>query len=91
VGRATDPRGPYVDREGVPMTAGGGTVLLSRRGNQVGMGALDVLKDRGLTYAVHHYYDANSGGTIRMQIREVEWDHGWPTFSYGPGDGSPRR
>ncbi|WP_219419053.1 arabinan endo-1,5-alpha-L-arabinosidase [Pseudonocardia nigra] len=86
VGRSTNPTGPFVDREGRPMTEGGGTVLLDRRGNQVGTGALDVLEDRGRTYAVHHYYDANTGGTIRMQIREVEWVDGWPTFSYGPGD-----
>jgi arabinan endo-1,5-alpha-L-arabinosidase len=90
VGRSTRATGPFVDQRGVLLTEGGGTVVLSRRGNQVGMGALDVLKDRGRTYAVHHYYDANTGGTIRMQIREVEWKRGWPTFSYGPGDGQPR-
>ncbi|HKG50350.1 MAG TPA: arabinan endo-1,5-alpha-L-arabinosidase [Actinomycetales bacterium] len=92
VGRSTRPTGPYVDRDGTPMTEGGGTVLLDRRGNQVGMGALDVMRDRGgRLYAVHHYYDATTGGTIRMQIREVEWRNGWPTFSYGPGDGRPSR
>ncbi|MBB2901304.1 arabinan endo-1,5-alpha-L-arabinosidase [Kineococcus radiotolerans] len=91
VGRSTSPIGPFVDRDGVPMTEGGGTPLLSSRGNQIGTGALDVLRDRGRTYAVHHYYDARTGGTIRMQVREVEWRGGWPTFSYGPGDGQPPR
>ena len=89
VGRATDPDGPYVDKEGVPLAEGGGTVLLDARGDQVGTGALDVLQDRGRLYAVHHYYDADTGGTVRMQIREVEWEDGWPYFSYGPGDGEP--
>lgn len=87
VGRSTSPTGPFVDRDGVPMAEGGGTVILERRGNQVGPGALDVLKDRGRLYGVHHYYDADTDGTIRMQIRELEWDGGWPVFSYGPGDG----
>ncbi|MEZ0163850.1 arabinan endo-1,5-alpha-L-arabinosidase [Kineococcus sp. LSe6-4] len=89
VGRSTSPTGPFVDRAGVPMTDGGGTSLLRTRGNQVGPGALDVLRERGRTYAVHHYYDARTGGTIRMQVREVEWADGWPVFSYGPGDGEP--
>ena len=89
VGRSKSPTGPFVDREGRAMTDGGGTLLLDRRGNQVGTGALDVLQERGRTYAVHHYYDADTGGTIRMQIREVQWRDGWPTFGYGPGDGTP--
>ena len=90
VGRSTSPTGPYVDKAGTPLTEGGGSVLLDRRGNQVGTGALDVVRDHGRLYAVHHYYDADTGGTIRMQIREVEWEAGWPFFSYGPGDGRPQ-
>lgn len=89
VGRSTSPTGPFVDAEGVPMTEGGGTVILDARGNQIGTGALDVLEFKGRYYGVHHYYDADTGGTIRMQIREVEWADGWPYFSYGPGDGEP--
>ena len=30
---------------------------------------------------VHHYDDANANGVVRMQIREIEWDDGWPYFS----------
>jgi len=81
VGRADAPTGPFVDADGVVMTDGGATPLLARRGNQVGPGALDVLEHDGRLYAAHHYYDAASGGTIRMQIREVEWRDGWPHFS----------
>lgn len=61
---------------------GGGTVVLAGRGNQVGTGAPDVLREFGLWYLVHHYYDADAGGVVRMQIREIEWDdEGWPYFS----------
>ena len=81
VGRSENPTGPFVDADGVPMAEGGGTILLDRRGNQIGPGALDVLEHDGRLYAVHHYYDADTGGTIRMQIREVEWRDGWPYFS----------
>jgi arabinan endo-1,5-alpha-L-arabinosidase len=82
VGRSTSVSGPYLDRNGVPLAEGGGTVILSSRGNQIGPGAPDVLFDHGRWYMVHHYYDANAGGVIRMQIREIEWDgQGWPYFS----------
>ena len=40
-----------------------------------------MLEHEDRLYAVHHYYDADTGGTIRMQIREVEWRDGWPYFS----------
>jgi arabinan endo-1,5-alpha-L-arabinosidase len=79
-GRATSPTGPYVDRDGVPLLEGGGTVILERRGNQIGTGAPDVLWEFGRYYMVHHYYDADADGVIRMQIREVEWRDGWPYF-----------
>jgi arabinan endo-1,5-alpha-L-arabinosidase len=81
VGRATSVTGPYLDREGVPLADGGGTIILERRGNQVGTGAPDVLWEFGRWYMVHHYYDADANGVIRMQIREIEWDDGWPFFS----------
>ena len=80
VGRARSLTGPYVDRDGVPLTEGGGTVILSSRGNQIGTGAADVLWEFGRYYMVHHYYDGDANGVIRMQIREVEWKNGWPFF-----------
>jgi arabinan endo-1,5-alpha-L-arabinosidase len=89
VGRSASPTGPFVDADSVPMTAGGGTILLDRRGDQIGPGALDILDHDNRLYAVHHYYDAAANGTIRMQIREVEWRDDWPHFSPGPGDDEP--
>lgn len=86
VGRSTSPTGPYLDRDGVPLTEGGGTVILERRGNQYGTGALDVLREFGRFYAVHHYYDADQQFDARMQIREVEWEDGWPVFPLYAGD-----
>ena len=80
VGRSRSVTGPYVDKDGVPLTEGGGTVILESRGNQIGTGAPDVLKEFGRYYMVHHYYDGDANGVIRMQIREVEWKHGWPYF-----------
>ncbi len=89
VGRSATPIGPFVDRDRVPMTEGGGTIVLDRRGHQIGPGALDVVEHEDRLYAVHHYYDADTGGTIRMQIREVEWRDGWPYFSGGDDQSPP--
>ena len=81
VGRATKPTGPFVDRTGKTLLDGGGTILLQSRGNQIGTGAPDVLFAYGRWYMVHHYYDANANGVIRMQIREIQWDRqAWPYF-----------
>jgi len=79
VGRSTSVTGPYVDKEGVPLLEGGGTVLLDGDGNQVGTGAADTLFDRGVHYIVHHYYDAAANGVIRMQVRSLDWEDGWPS------------
>lgn len=80
VGRSTSVDGPYVDRDGVPVLEGGGTVILDGDGNQFGTGAADVHTEFGNNYVVHHYYDGDAGGVIRMQIRSMEWDDGWPSF-----------
>jgi arabinan endo-1,5-alpha-L-arabinosidase len=80
VGRSRSVTGPYVDQAGVPLTQGGGTVILAGDGNQIGTGAADVHQEFGLVYVVHHYYDGDANGVIRMQIRSLEWEDGWPHF-----------
>ena len=82
VGRADRVTGPYVDRAGVPLQGGGGTVLLSGRGSTIGPGGQSVTVRDGLL--VHHFYDGNAGGDFRLSIREIGWDaQGWPVLD-GP-------
>ncbi|MDY7220685.1 arabinan endo-1,5-alpha-L-arabinosidase [Halalkalibacterium halodurans] len=81
VGRSENVTGPYVDQEGRRLAEGGGTILLESRGNQIGPGGQDVLKDFGRYYMIHHYYDGDADGVIRMQIRSMEWENGWPYVS----------
>jgi arabinan endo-1,5-alpha-L-arabinosidase len=80
VGRSHSLTGPYLDADGVPLLDGGGTVILAGDGNQVGTGGQDVYREFGRHYVIHHYYDGDAGGVIRMQIRGVEWEDGWPYF-----------
>ncbi|MEU0276012.1 arabinan endo-1,5-alpha-L-arabinosidase [Streptomyces sp. NPDC006307] len=83
VGRATSPTGPYTDRDGTPMTEGGGELLLASQGRYVGPGGQSVLRDRGgragRDVLVHHYYDAEDGGVPKLALRTLRWDDaGWP-------------
>jgi arabinan endo-1,5-alpha-L-arabinosidase len=82
VGRSTSVTGPYVDRGGVALTAGGGTILLSTHGNIVGPGGGSVFTDTGNnntpTY-VYHYYDGNNGGRATLGINPLGFTaDGWP-------------
>lgn len=79
VGRSSAVTGPYVDRAGIPMTQGGGTVVLEGYGRFRGPGHNSVLEDGGRMYLAHHFYDAQASGVPRLQIRPLVWDaDGWP-------------
>jgi beta-xylosidase len=85
VGRSTNLHGPYVDRDGVPMLAGGGTELLRGYNGFHGTGGGDVLLRPGADLYVHHYYDAAdiAGGAAlpKGSVRKISWNDGWPSLS----------
>jgi len=81
VGRSTSITGPYVDREGRPMLAGGGTEVLRGYNEFQGTGHPDVYSTGGVDYFVNHYYDATDDGTPKLNVRTLAWDGGWPTVS----------
>jgi arabinan endo-1,5-alpha-L-arabinosidase len=79
VGRAEKVTGPYADREGVPMTDGGGTLVLEGAGDVRGPGHNDILAEDGNYWLVHHFYNAANQGVPTLQIRPLSWDEeGWP-------------
>ena len=78
VGRSRALAGPYVDRGGVPLIAGGGTQLLAGYGRYAGPGHSDVLRDDGADLLVHHYYDRGEGGRPKVSVRRLAWRDGWP-------------
>lgn len=89
VGRSELVTGPYRDRDGVPMTEGGGSVVLAGYGNVRGPGHASVLGEDGEQLLVHHFYDAGDGGVPRLQVRPLVWDEdGWP-LAAAPYDGAP--
>ncbi|MEV0150702.1 MULTISPECIES: arabinan endo-1,5-alpha-L-arabinosidase [unclassified Nonomuraea] len=77
VGRSTSVTGPYVDRNGVAMTSGGGTEILAGHGSIHGPGHEAVLADNDGDVLFYHYY-ADSGASY-LGINLLGWDSaGWP-------------
>jgi arabinan endo-1,5-alpha-L-arabinosidase len=84
VGRASDPKGPYLDRDGRALLEGGGTLVLAGDARYHGPGSNVVLDGSPKNYNVYHAYDANNAGRATLRIAELAWDdEGWP-ISGGP-------
>ena len=81
-GRATSITGPYLDRNGVDLRNGGGSILEATSGRYVGPGGQSVVQVGSAWVLIRHYYDANANGTPRMRIGDLYWDaSGWPTLT----------
>ena len=85
VGRARRVTGPYVDRDGKPMTEGGGTVVVEGGGRWAGPGHCSILQTKDGEKLVYHAYDAEWRGTPTLRVAHIFWDAaGWPALSPPP-------
>ena len=75
VGRSTSITGPYMDRNGVAMTSGGGTEILATHGNIHGPGHPAVMQDSDGWLLVYHYYTSSGS---RLGVNLIDWGDGWP-------------
>jgi arabinan endo-1,5-alpha-L-arabinosidase len=81
VGRSDALTGPYVDRDGVPLTEGGGTLILSAYGQWKGPGHNGMLLEEDMHWMVYHAYDSNQIGISKLRIESISWDaEGWPSL-----------
>ena len=78
VGRSENVYGPYVDRDGVPMNLGGGSLVLEGDKNWYGVGHNAVANFNGIDYLVFHGYDAHDNGKPKLRIEKLNWINGWP-------------
>ncbi len=79
VGRSSVITGPYTDRGGVALTAGGGTIVLSAHGNINGPGGQSAFLDSDGDVLVYHYYDGNNNGYPALGLNLIGWTaDGWP-------------
>ncbi|MEV4296490.1 family 43 glycosylhydrolase [Microbispora rosea] len=77
VGRSASVTGPYVDRNGVAMTSGGGTQVLAGHGSIHGPGHQAVINDSDGDVLFYHYY-ADNGASL-LGINKIGYDSaGWP-------------
>jgi len=92
IGRSQSIDGPYVDKNGVPLTEGGGSTILNTRfarpgvtpgGLWRGPGGPDVFVEGGTHYLIYHAYRPGS----TLGIRPMDWHDGWPYFQE-PGGGA---
>lgn len=78
VGRSKKVTGPYVDKDGVPMTRGGGSALLVANSRWLGPGGQSVVMQLdGDDLLFFHAYDARTGKP-GLQISTITWQDGWP-------------
>jgi arabinan endo-1,5-alpha-L-arabinosidase len=84
VGRSASITGPYVDKDGVALLSGGGTLINEGDARWKGPGHNAILRTAGGDYNLYHSYDAQAGGAPTLRIAELEWGvDGWP-ISAGP-------
>jgi Glycosyl hydrolases family 43/Ricin-type beta-trefoil lectin domain len=91
IGRSENIAGPYVDKNGVPLTEGGGSIILNSRVAEPGVtptglyrapGAPEVFVEQGVYYLTYHAYRPQN----TLGIRPMNWHDGWPYFNE-PGGG----
>jgi len=80
VGRARKVTGPYLDRSGVDMLQGGGSLFLGSSGRMVGPGHFGLLDlgDGVQKFSCHFEADLDRGGISVLDIRPLLWSDGWP-------------
>ncbi len=77
VGRAKNVWGPYLDKDGVAMMDGGGSLVESGGPRWKGPGHQDVFGNT----LVRHAYDAEDGGKPHLRIDALNWSaDGWPSL-----------
>lgn len=79
VGRSKTITGPYLDREGVDLLDGGGTLVLDTAGKAIGPGHPAFFEQDGQLMLSYHYYARDARGQAQLGVNRLNWDaDGWP-------------
>ncbi|HLP78200.1 MAG TPA: arabinan endo-1,5-alpha-L-arabinosidase [Candidatus Paceibacterota bacterium] len=79
VGRSQKISGPYLDRDGVDLLNGGGSLLLASEPPFIGPGHAGIFTERGTNWFGCHFYDGTRRGAPTLAIRPMHWTaDGWP-------------
>jgi arabinan endo-1,5-alpha-L-arabinosidase len=81
MGRSKDVRGPYLDKEGICLAEGGGSLLLAGDKHWAGQGGCSVYDFDGKDYLVFHAYEMADNGLQKLRIARLNWDKDhWPVI-----------
>ena len=82
VGRSKNVEGPYLDKDGVSLAIGGGTIIADRNKDYVGVGHCAAYTFDGKDILATHAYESKNGAS-KLVIREIKWDKdGWPSIDF---------
>ncbi|KAI1210784.1 glycoside hydrolase family 43 protein [Annulohypoxylon truncatum] len=83
--KSDSPAGPFVDKDGVACTDGGGTTVLASQGNTYAPGGQGVFTDDAYGDVLYyHYLDLTVGvdyNDSKFGWNVITWVDGWPTVS----------
>lgn len=78
-GRSRSVTGPYLDKTGKDLAAGGGSLLLAGDSHFAGVGHNSAYTFDGKDYLIFHAYENADGGLQKLKIAELQWDdQQWP-------------
>ena len=84
VGRSRNLTGPYLDKSGIAMTQGGGTLILeTTNANWHGAGHPAVYEENGQYYLLFHAYPSSARGSW-LRISTIVWEDDWPRVALLP-------
>lgn len=81
VGRSRSVTGPYVGKDGRPMTECGGEIIVGESPAYSGVGHCSVYEIDGKWYFIAHAYDKSRRGASKLFLREIKWEDSWPVIS----------
>ena len=71
-----------MDRAGLALEQGGGTLVLAGDSKWFGVGHNAVCTFDNVDYLVFHGYDASDRGRPKLRIEKLAWDkEGWPAVA----------
>ncbi|MDW7695739.1 arabinan endo-1,5-alpha-L-arabinosidase [Flammeovirgaceae bacterium SG7u.111] len=83
VGRSKTVTGPYLDKDGVRLDEGGGSIVIEGNEDWHGVGHNSAYTFGEKDYFISHAYDAADEGKPKLIIREIGWDKdAWPIVSW---------
>ena len=82
VGRSKKPLGPFLDKKGINMADGGGSLVLESKGSKRGPGHAGIWTNKDEQNILgFHYYDAKRDGISLYDERQIVWKNNWPIIT----------